>query len=263
MAKLSNRLRVLARRLGRPTIVGTFGKGTEGSLSVNSGLSGGRNCPLSCIHHPESTAPEALQTRACYSANSEYQRFSMRAKLARHEGIHPASLFSGARLELETLAETAPIPWLRFCVSGSMPLAKRMRKSASAVNALRALLSSAIRAGAKIHLPIASASECRYYRSIVGDLCTVRESAQNKRRWLTSPTPISFVSVGKTLRERLANGLELCKARRAKTGRKCAVCPAIKATFRRKLKESTRSVHCGDCDLCARSDVDIIYPLHV
>jgi hypothetical protein len=51
-----------------PPIIGSFGKGIEGSISINFGVSGGADCDTLCKHHPESVAKDA--THLCYAARS-------------------------------------------------------------------------------------------------------------------------------------------------------------------------------------------------
>jgi hypothetical protein len=77
-------------------VLGEFGKGTKGSVSVNFGVSGGVHCDRSCAHHPQSTAPRP--TLACYAVRTERRpdRSQLAKKLERHEGLPPALIVAGA-----------------------------------------------------------------------------------------------------------------------------------------------------------------------
>ncbi len=252
-------LRKLRARIGRPTVCGTFGKGLDGSVSINFGLSGGRNCDASCAHHPESIAPDA--DRACYAAKLEFQRASVRGKLSRHEAMPAYAVCGAALLEIQTLLSFGHhIPWVRFSVSGSVP------KQSDADRLFRAQLRTLVAFcrdnDIPIHFPVESSAKARFYREVLGELVAVRESAQSPERFVSADGPVSVVATGKTLRERLDNAHTLCAERREATGRKSAVCPAITSTFRRKLGENREPVHCGKCTLCANPLVDIVYPLH-
>ena len=72
------------------SILGSFSKGIDGSVTINFARSGGIHCDRSCAHHPQSTA--ARPTCACYGVRTEYRpdRCQLAAKLERHEKLPPA-----------------------------------------------------------------------------------------------------------------------------------------------------------------------------
>ena len=72
-------------RLKTGSIVGTFGKGIEGSLTVNFGVSGGDNCDTACKHHPQSSASDA--TRACYAVRAEIRPDRADYRIVSGDGI--------------------------------------------------------------------------------------------------------------------------------------------------------------------------------
>ncbi len=78
-------------------VLGSFSKGTAGSVSINFSISGGVHCDTGCIHHPQSTADGA--TGACYAVRTENRpdRAQLLSKLARHE-VTPPALVCGRAL---------------------------------------------------------------------------------------------------------------------------------------------------------------------
>ena len=103
-------------------VLGSFGKGVPGSVTLNFATSGGANCDRECAYHPESTNEAAGSVR-CYAASCEnrHDRKELRAKLERHEATDAAEIISRASLEMALRGYFAP--WFRFSAFGSVPAA--------------------------------------------------------------------------------------------------------------------------------------------
>lgn len=234
---------------GRPaTVLGTFGKGCDGSAALNFGESGGANCSTACPYHPRTTSEHAAAGGArCYAATLEKRRPSLAAKLRRHESA-PAEVVRLARLELA--ARRWCVPWLRVSAFGSVP--------ESVPAGFGELMADAAAAGIPVHLPVETPEKAATYAAAVGPGVAVRLSA-TPDQWLTHDGPASTVAgrMTDTPRERLQLAREAAKARRAATGRRCGVCPAVAS---RTLKG--RPVKCGECTLCADPGADVVYPAH-
>jgi hypothetical protein len=178
-------------------ILGSFGKGVKGSISVNFGLSGGRNCDTDCQHHPDNSG-------RCYAATLERRpdRQNLAAKLARHEATDAAELCRHASLELWQMK--TPPPWLRISTDGSVP--KPADWSDGFRAAFRGLIKMAVSQNVPVHLPVESADKAAAYRQLVGDLVTVRQSAQSEADFVVLDGAVSTVGgiglAGKNLRRR-------------------------------------------------------------
>jgi hypothetical protein len=249
------------------TAFGSFGKGLDGSIAFNFGQSGGVYCDISCVAHPDHIGPNKLQGKlACYAARLELQRKSMRVNLDRKQNTSPAVLCGMALLELQYMAaQGVVVPWFRFSVSGSVPKPSQVRFDQLFRAQFRALVQWLVNYGVDVHLPLESYGKARFYRSLVGDLITVRESAQTERRFLTAKGAVSVVAgSGLPRAERTAAAAKLAKQRTAASGRKCIVCPAITHGWAHRydgMRKNNRA-KCGACVACADSLVDIVYPMH-
>jgi hypothetical protein len=120
-----------------------------------------------------------------------------------------------------------------------------------------------------VHFPVETYGKARYYRSLVGKLAVVRESAVSPERFLRAKGPASAVAgtPGTTRESRIAAARELAAERRQETGRKVIVCPAVLNSWAssRTRKDSIPAnprAKCGACVACSLHDVDIVYPLH-
>ena len=254
-------------RLQPGSILGTFGKGVDGSVSINFSVSGGDNCDTACVHHPQSTANNA--TFACYAARSEIRpdRAQLAAKLTRHERM-PAALVCGkALLELqELLRRRKRIPWVRISTNGSLPQIDDVRGNKLFRSQFRALLSFCKDNAIPIHIPVETYAKARFYRSLLGDLATIRESVQRLGRFTSASGAVSVVAGAKSESriERVEIARQVARERREATGRKCIVCPAVLNGFAARRDRSLLNINakCGNCTACANSLVDIVYPLH-
>lgn len=239
---------------GRP-VLGGFGKGLPGSITLNFGTSGGSNCDTECAYHPRSTNSRASSADArCYAAACENRRdrTQLLAKLQRHESTDAVSLIDAATNELTANGWRAP--WFRFSAFGSVPMQVPANFPAF-VSRIRA-------AGIPIHLPIESASKANTYRmALQGIDIAVRESVTNVNRWLIATTPVSIVagSMQDSPRERIVIAKSMAAIRTRNTGRKVVVCPAVAAMH---LRTKSDRAKCGACTACANPSLDIVYPVH-
>jgi hypothetical protein len=251
-------------RLPSGSILGTFSKGITGSLSVNFGLSGGTNCDTRCKHHPESTAADA--THACYAVRNEKFYPSVLRKLTRHETMPPALLCGRAIIEIQARIDAGkPIPWLRVSTNGAVPMPAQARADKLFCSQFRALITLCRQHDIPVHFPVESYEKQRFYAALLGDLATVRESAQTDRRFLSAKTPVATTArKGANRVETVDNARMLARKRREKTGRKTVVCPAVLNTFAARKDPSKRNdrAKCGACVACADALVDIVYPCH-
>ena len=251
-----------------PPITGTFGKGIDGSVSINFGVSGGADCDPSCKHHPSSTARDA--THLCYAARSEVRpdRTQLAAKLQRHQEMPPALVLGRALLEIQQIVGRGKVvPWVRISTNGALPMPSKVRGNKLFRNQLRALLSYCADHSIPVHMPTESYAKARFYRSIVKDLAVVRESLQGGLERLESASgAISYVAgtQSQTRLERVETARMAAKTRRESTGRKTVVCPAILNSWaaRRDKSKLNARAKCGACVACAMANVDIVYPLH-
>jgi hypothetical protein len=274
------------------SVLGSFSKGVENSAAVNFGLSGGANCETSCRHHPEHPNAIANPADGCYAwiLEKRHDRVQLHNKLGRHERLPASVIAQRAHLELEreALYDKPPRPWVRFSTGGSLPGRKKALRDSKFSAAFRALVEFAVmRSGRdRIHLPVETAGKARFYRELVGDIVTVRESLQTPNMCpatiATHKIPAGAVSFtagenepagpGRRLRV-LAAATAAAAAWARRTGRKTIVCPAVRVSFLSRLKAYRRGrtndqvaewragAKCGACRACALN-VDVVYPAH-
>jgi hypothetical protein len=249
-------------------ILGGFGKGVDGSVSINFGTSAGKNCSKRCRHRSDYKGANA--TNACYAEAIEKRpdRTQLLAKLKRHDKM-PAAIVCGAALsELQALHLRGIVPpWVRFSTSGSLPMPGDVTNGF--LTQLRALVSWLVSHDVPIHLPIETSGKAEFYRSIVGDIVCVRESLQRVGSHTTAVGAVSWVSgddiiTGKAIfLRRIERARKECKERTAGTGRKAIVCPAIVASFKQRLGTQPNPLaKCGSCTACAVDTIDVCYPKH-
>jgi len=260
-------------RASKENVYNSFGKGNAWSLSLNFGLSSGSNCEPSCRHHRESIADNP--TYACYSSTIERQRAAVRDNLQGKEDIGAIQVVATAIMqwgELQSLIRAeglGNVQWMRISSGGSVPSESQIpaRYVKRYKSLWRQLVSLWLSVGCKVHFPVESAEKAEFYRSFLGDLIVVRVSAQSQHAFNNVSVEASCV-VGENItvktsksvkRDRIALARQYARERHASTGRKAIVCPAIVSTFEKRPTK----IHCGDCDACSRSGVDVIYPLHV
>jgi hypothetical protein len=235
-------------------VLGSFGKGVSGSVTLNFATSGGANCDTECAFHPESTNPAAADRRVrCYAHTCENRadRSQLLAKLERHESTDALVLIDAAQGEMAIRGYFAP--WFRFSAFGSVP--------AAVPGNLREFLARLAAAGTPVHFPVETAGKAETYRAAVGDLVAVRESVTSSARWISAPGPVSAVAgcMDMKPRQRIDAARAMAKARTAATGRRVIICPAVAA---RHLGTASPNAKCGNCTACANRSVDILYPAH-
>lgn len=275
------------------SVLGSFSKGIDRSCSINFGLSGGANCDLSCRHHPEHDHAKQNPADACYAFILEARgdRAQLANKLGRHEKLPASRVCDRALHELqrEALHGLAPRPWVRFSTNGSLPKRKKAMADTRFRERFRALVQyCADRSGRdRIHIPVESPSKARFYRELVGDIATVRESLQTPNMCPATIAehaipagPVSFTAgefepagPGRRLRV-LAAATAAAAAWASRTGRKTIVCPAVRVSFLARLKAYRRGrtdeqvnewrsrAKCGSCTACALGHIDVVYPAH-
>lgn len=252
------------RSATRP-VLGTFSKGIAGSVSLSFDRSGGSNCDTACKYHPK-------QQGTCYAVRleSRYDRVQLATKLRRHGKMDPADICGRAMAELsDRICRGVSIPWLRISTSGSVPSPAAARANPRFRSTLRALLSFCRSNGIPVHFPVETATKARYYRSLVGDLVTVRESATTLRRFVTAVHAASVTAgqPGTSRTVRVVAAATTAATKRTRSGRKAIVCPAMlhswasNTTKSNPLPRNPRA-KCGACTACAQPNVDVIYPLH-
>lgn len=246
-------------RLKTGSILGTFGKGVDGSLSINFSVSGADNCDDRCVHKGSTCYAERIEKRP--------DRAQLAAKLARHGSMPAWQVCGRAIVEINALlAQGKTIPWLRVSTAGSLPQPEVVRGNKLFASQFRALLQLCATHGIPIHIPVETYDKARFYRALAGSLAVIRESAQNAERFLVATGQVSTVAGTRehSMLERVDVARDLARERYETTGRKTIVCPAVVAGFRAKLKTHAPNdkTKCGNCTACSRADTDIVYPLH-
>ncbi len=147
-------------------ILGTFGKGLDGSVSINFDVSGGDNCDRACPHHPGSSDKSA--TQACYAVRTEIRpdRAELKRKLERHSQM-PAWLVCGRALAELALrvGRGKPVPWVRISTNGSVPQPAAVRHDRTFRTMFRKLLTYCLESGIPVHLPVETYAKARFYRA--------------------------------------------------------------------------------------------------
>jgi hypothetical protein len=227
------------------TILGTYGKGIEGSKTVNFSESGGKFCDLSCELHPENGG-------GCYAVTAGKRKPTIVKNGLKHSANF--SLFLGAvRAMVKTLSEA---PWIRFSAFGSISAPSTWTDSDKAnLSQIAEKLDHSI-----VHFPVETLEKARALKDL-GYFPRVSDGEASEA--MDAGFPVSRVVKGtkritgsmsrKRKHEVSAPARELARELRA-NGLSAKVCPAIVANAK-----------CGDCTMCSgTSGVDvIIYPDHV
>jgi hypothetical protein len=222
------------------TVIGTYGKGIEGSATVNFTVSGGKHCDDSC----------SLKGAGCYAEQTGKVKPSITVNLEKKEAD-----FSGYLATLATpkgLEKIRTAPWVRFAAFGSVPV------PSSWTNEDRAnwtKIAEAAESHGRYHFPIETVEKARALKALGFSRVRVSDGASVEAR--LNGFPVSIVvqgakrATGKNKRAHAAPAFEKAKQYRAR-GVNAKVCPAIAG-----------SAKCGSCTLCADNDVAIvIYPMH-
>lgn len=246
-------------------VLGSFGKGVDGSLALNFSVSGGRNCDPGCSE---------LISGKCYSIVIERRadRTQLLNKLTRHQTMGAAQVCGAAIMEVTRLLENGiSIPWFRFSTAGSLPQASNASKLF--VVQLRTLVKLLVANKIPIHLPVESHEKAEFYReALEGLLVTVRESLQGQNDHLTTRGAVSFragqeIISGPNIRiRRVERARTEAKRRFEATGRKTIVCPAVVSGWKRRSGKrgelKANGIKCGSCKACEIAHIDVVYPHH-
>jgi hypothetical protein len=257
---------VISAKMRKQRVLGGYGKSVDGAVCVNWSFAGSANCDDGCKHKHLSADGKP----GCYAIagqNGE-DRKPLLAKLHFLHGWHPALVAGKALVELRDLVETKgkAIPWVRISTFGSVPQPEDTDQLF--IDQLRAFLAYAKQHDIPVHFPVETGKKAAWYRRQFGDLVEVRASLQSDQEWLSDPQPASYVAgeelTGPGVRaKRVAAARDLAAKRRALTGRKCVVCPAVVTTWKRGIPKATRAKNkCGrgGCTACER--MDVVYPHH-
>ena len=90
------------------TVIGTFGKGIQGSVTVNFSQSGGEHCDDSC----------SLKGNGCYACTTERMKPSINVNLIRKESNKENYL--AVLASEKAIAKLSNAPWVRFSAFGSI-----------------------------------------------------------------------------------------------------------------------------------------------
>ena len=271
-----------------PSVLGTFSKAIPTARSLNFGLSGGANCATSCRHHPMHYSGALSRDGQCYAyvVEGRNDRVQLADKLGRHETMQASQIVGMALVELSRMklhGQELP-PWFRFTTNGAIPSKAAAIADRRFIPLLRELLKFCNDNAMKVHLPVESAEKAAFYREVIGDLVTIRESIQthdmNADTIANHAIPLGAASftagenVGKGPDKRkriLVAAAAAAAAWATRTGRKTIVCPAVRVSFLSRYKSGrTREENmawrerakCGICNACALAGIDVVYPAH-
>lgn len=223
-------------------ILSVFSKGINGARALSFGLSAKSLCDKTC---------RMLKMGFCYAENPERIYKDYNRKLRSHMRMNPENLVARAKKEI-----TPRIKWFRFSVSGSLPSRSMVRNWDLFSSELRSLVNELILHKIPVHMPVESSKKARTYRSLLGDLITVRRTIQTKNGLKSFSDPAAYVCGDKPSKSNIHLANSLAREIRS-TGKTVVVCPAVFPN-----KHGTKS-KCGQCTACADNRVDlVVYPLH-
>ena len=245
-------------KLKRGGVLGTFSKAVAGGCQLNFSASGSGNCDDSCRHKGTTCYAERIESR--------FDRKQLLAKLRRHEVMPAWQICGAAIIELQDLKRRGhQVRWLRISSAGSLPQPDVVREDKLFRTQFRGLLAYCRHNAIPVHVPVESYAKARFYRALAGDLVVVRESTQSMARFVSATDAVAGVAGTRddSLATRMEKARQLARLRFTKTGRKCISCPAVEASFKRKLgMPFNPQAKCGKCDVCAKPDIDVVYALH-
>jgi len=223
------------------TLAGDYGKGVNGSLTVNFAVSGGKNCDLSCRFHPANDG-------GCYAVVVGARKPTVTVNLEKKEAD-----FSGyLRALVAKLDKLVAAPWIRFSAFGSIP-APNQWSDADREN-LRIIADALDHR--RVHFPVETTEKAEALKAL-GFHPRVSDGQANDTNGQVSRVVMGHVVVTGAMpkdraREVSAPAFEEAKRIRA-TGKSAVVCPAIVGNNK-----------CGQCKACGANGADVvIYPRHV
>lgn len=224
------------------TLIGSFGKGIKGSVTVNFGVSGGRNCSDTCT----------LKGNGCYAETTEAIKPSITINLERKE--NNLTQYLTELTSPKALTKLNSAPWIRCSAFGSIPAPEKLTETD--VNLLQELGKGIT--NPNLHWPVETLDKARLLRSVGFN---ARYSAGLDKAKCISAVMQGFNTSLVVEGSKLARGKNkrvhseqafITMRDLTSQGIKAKVCPAISG-----------SAKCGDCTLCADKDVRvIIYPKH-
>lgn len=224
------------------TLIGTYGKGVDGSCTVNFTLSGGKHCDDSC----------PLKGGPCYAITTEAMKPSISINLERKQDNIDAYIDQLA--SPKSLDKLARAPWVRFAAFGSIPNPGELsRKAKAGLKQVAQALDHS-----RVHWPTETIKKARMLKTLgFMPRVSVATNTENLSKVLRAGYVASCTVAG----EKLARG----KNKRAHSskavqfvrdlhsqGISAKVCPAVAGNAK-----------CGSCTACADPSVAVIvYPMH-
>jgi hypothetical protein len=229
------------------TLIGTYGKGIPGSLTVNFAPSGGKNCSDTC---------QLKKSGLCYATRAEARKPSIKVNLERKA----ADLSGYLKALLQSRNQITEATWIRISAFGSVPPTGRLSRLQ------RDLMGSFLRMLAQrdpttVHFPVETPEKQEAYR--VGEYFPrlslgLNPSPRRISGWLQKGRPVAMAYDPGTrepgyTRAAISGSKTLARDLRRKfPDHNIKVCPSIAGNAK-----------CGACKLCALDGADlVIYPLH-
>ena len=224
------------------TLIGSFGKGIPGSVTVNFGVSGGANCDDSCT----------LKGNGCYAITTEAVKPSITVNLERKQAN--LTQYLTELTSHKALAKLNAAPWIRASAFGSIPAPDKITdKQYKLLETFAAGITNE-----RLHWPVETLDKARLLRSVgfnprysAGLDVTKAISAviQGFNTSLVVEGPKK--ARGKNKRK-YSEPAFIAMRDLTSQGINSKVCPAIAG-----------SAKCGACTLCSDKSIDvIIYPMH-
>lgn len=225
------------------TLIGSFGKGVPGSVTVNFGISGGKNCDDSCT---------LKQSGACYAITTEKVKPSITVNLERKE--NNITEYLQELTSPKAIAKFNAAPWIRASAFGSIPSPDKLTDQN--LDSLRTIADNVDHS--KLHFPVETMDKAQVLRMVgFNPRVSAGTDKQKALSYVIQGFNTSLVvegpkrAMGKNKRLYSEPAFELSKELNSQ-GITSKVCPAIAG-----------SAKCGACKLCADKDIDLIlYPMH-
>ena len=222
------------------TLIGSYGKGIAGSVTVNFTVSGGKHCSDTC----------PLKGNGCYAITTEAMKPSITINLERKE--NDISAYLDAISTPTALGKLSAAPWVRFAAFGSIPETLSEKDQENLKTVAEALDHS------RVHFPTETLGKAAMLkRAVFTPRVSVATKTENLGQVLAAGHVASCTvkgekrAIGKN--KRLHSGQAIAFVRSLhKQGITAKVCPAVAG-----------SAKCGQCTACAKNDVQVIvYPMH-
>ena len=222
------------------TLIGSYGKGITGSVTVNFTTSGGKHCDDSC----------PLKGNGCYAITTEAMKPSITINLERKESSIGAYL--SALTKPKALAKLAGAPWVRFAAFGSIPAVLDDHER----SALKTIAGSLDHS--RVHFPTETLGKANMLKD-AGFMprVSVASNVQNLPKVLEAGHVASCaikgekLARGKNKRAHSSQAITFVRSLRDQ-GISAKVCPAVAGNAK-----------CGSCTACADPSVQVIvYPMH-